>query len=1010
MGLGLFAVETIDGAAPAPKYSSSTSNRPTPAQRMRRLARRDLINATKPNTNRKISGTGNFSQELIPMHKRFDLTLASALLLSAVPVAESKLRASTEASRITVHGGSADEHASRDDHGGVLLFWQNFLTAGDETGAISPDRPTRSPTEAFAEPTRLCGGSRTTERDMSESYAVRCCSTGPNLEWEERCDGIYSQSSIGGECLVVPFRRAVEECGLVGGRLCTLGEMKSRCAKDSGCGFNRKYVWVGADENDSCETSAECLSGRCVNGLCRLGFTSNPPTGLPTNTVSGPTISPTPSPTKVSMSPTKSPSGSPQIKYYGYNLDESSKCNGDGATNWQGPAPYDDKSNTVVQFFAWGDAPYDSNCDICNTCIAEDGVTKESECTRFNCIVRNKDIESLPIQNTCTYEGYEYHCIRDKLIPYMNAKMDSGDASFSVHVGDIIKGTTPKDGGIGGNRRCTISSFTSRRDLFHQLNNFLLVVGDNEWQDCIGYDIVFQHGKRPLVSRMASNPEIFHFEYNGSAYFGLNRGQGTQFIGDISEVDFNALWVEQQLALDTTCQLKSVVFISHIGPSSDVRNKLSEYFSRCSTLPTLSIKGNDHPSTYCLSMDTEHQLELTIEAARSGPVLVSIVEDPDSGAHFFHIHDPDKNDSSSTCPELKDHTFEVPRPVQITSHSQPTSKSTRPTALSSSRLTALPPASPSGAPTRSPTDSPKIPNKWPYQATCHGEPNYSALFKSEPFSCCQNKKNTEATHSFFKPSVKPTMQPTPTGPLTFLAIGDVPYSPMEECLLPIELNKLTTSSGRFLVHLGDIQDGKIGSCPESLHLGVSELFASSPLPTLFVIGDNGWLDCDNPDESYGYWKEHLFDFHSRSDLNWPPLGTSVERDPVYPEFFSFELESILFVGQGLPASRNPRGDYEEYLVQNAAYARAKIEESSQTRALVLLGHSFGNGRGSKRSYFEFVLQIAAENPALPILMVQDNHWYDVVFHLLLTYVIIQTHYSDWLQVGNADVPGSSESL
>ena len=71
---------------------------------------------------------------------------------------------------------------------------------------------------------------------------------------------------------------------------------------------------------------------------------------------------------------------------------------------------------------------------------------------------------------------------------------------------------------------------------------------------------------------------------------------------------------------------------------------------------------------------------------------------------------------------------------------------------------------------------------------------------------------------------------------------------MEECLIPVELGKLTPSSGRFLVHLGDIQDGKIRSCPESLHRGVSELFESSPLPTLFVIGDNGWLDCDNPDE------------------------------------------------------------------------------------------------------------------------------------------------------------------
>ena len=478
-----------------------------------------------------------------------------------------------------------------------------------------------------------------------------------------------------------------------------------------GCGFNREYVWVGSDENDGCEMSADCISGSCVNGLCQ----------------NVPTDSPTLSPTTVFMSPTKSTSGSSGTNYYGYNLDESSKCNGDGATNWQGPAPFDDKSNTVVQFFAWGDAPYDSSCDICNTCIAEDGVTKESECTRFDCTVPNKDIESLPIQNTCTYEGYEYICVRDRLIPYMNAKMDGGDASFSVHVGDIIKGTTQNDGGISGNRRCTVSSFTSRRDLFEQLNNFLLVVGDNEWQDCIGYDMnsnsddfrelwreyfagatsahhqfnrdfaTSAGATRPKVTRMTSNPEIFHFEYSNTAYFGLNRGQGPQFITDISDVDFNAVWVEQQLALDTTCQLKSVVFISHTGPSSDVRNKLSEYFSRCSTLPTLSIKGNDHPSTYCLSMDIEHQLELTIEAARSGPVLVSIVEDPDSGVHFFHVDDPDKNDSNNACPEL---------PIQTNSRISP---------------------------------------------------------------------SPEATHSQSKPSVETTMQPKPNGPgpLTFLAIGDV---------------------------------------------------------------------------------------------------------------------------------------------------------------------------------------------------------------------------------------------
>jgi hypothetical protein len=54
----------------------------------------------------------------------------------------------------------------------------------------------------------------------------------------------------------------------------------------------------------------------------------------------------------------------------------------------------------------------------------------------------------------------------------MQAQTEAGEADFSVHVGDIIKGK-----GDGGNRRCQESSFTSRRNLFSALDNFLLVPG-----------------------------------------------------------------------------------------------------------------------------------------------------------------------------------------------------------------------------------------------------------------------------------------------------------------------------------------------------------------------------------------------------------------------------------------------------------------------------------------------------------------------------------------------------
>ena len=86
-------------------------------------------------------------------------------------------------------------------------------------------------------------------------------------------------------------------------------------------------------------------------------------------------------------------------------------------------------------------------------------------------------------------------------------------------------------------------------------------------------------------------------------------------------------------------------------------------------------------------------------------------------------------------------------------------------------------------------------------------------------------------------------------------------------LLSHELHKLTPEEGRFLVHLGDIQDGRSDGCPESLYKNIATIFESSPVPTFFAIHDNGWLDCDKDaaNESFSYWEKHSFPFHKRTD-------------------------------------------------------------------------------------------------------------------------------------------------
>ena len=59
------------------------------------------------------------------------------------------------------------------------------------------------------------------------------------------------------------------------------------------------------------------------------------------------------------------------------------------------------------------------------------------------------------------------------IIPYLNANIDTGEASFSVHLGDMFSGAS-----LAGNNRCNPYLFESRRALFSEATNFLIVPGD----------------------------------------------------------------------------------------------------------------------------------------------------------------------------------------------------------------------------------------------------------------------------------------------------------------------------------------------------------------------------------------------------------------------------------------------------------------------------------------------------------------------------------------------------
>lgn len=209
--------------------------------------------------------------------------------------------------------------------------------------------------------------------------------------------------------------------------------------------------------------------------------------------------------------------------------------------------------------------------------------------------------------------------------------------------------------------------------------------------------------------------------------------------------------------------------------------------------------------------------------------------------------------------------------------------------------------------------------------------------------------------------------------MTFYAVGDVPYSHAEACLLPRELAKLSASDGRFLVHLGVIQDGRRTTCPESLYEGVAGLFEASPLPAFFVIGDNEWLDCGpGPPARRGlaHWEKHLLAFHARTDLGWPGLGASVTHHTDRPELYSFVLDGVLFLGQGLPYPRPenapPAAEWREYIAINANWTRDRVDEhAGQIGAVVVMAHSV------VWPYLDELKSVASSHRQLPMLFLED---------------------------------------
>lgn len=174
------------------------------------------------------------------------------------------------------------------------------------------------------------------------------------------------------------------------------------------------------------------------------------------------------------------------------------------------------------------------------------------------------------------------------------------------------------------------------------------------------------------------------------------------------------------------------------------------------------------------------------------------------------------------------------------------------------------------------------------------------------------------------------------GRVTFCAMGDVPYEPAEDILLPTQIAELPADA-EFVVHVGDIKRGA-PPCDEEIYVKVSGML-SKAVPPLFIIpGDNEWNDCVTPDsvQAWRYWRTHFMRF----DQRWQhrlPVFRQLQRE----ENFSFVKGDVLFIGLNIVGGRvHDADEWKQRHSECLDWIRLNLLQFGENAAsMVVFGHA-----------------------------------------------------------------------
>jgi Calcineurin-like phosphoesterase len=139
----------------------------------------------------------------------------------------------------------------------------------------------------------------------------------------------------------------------------------------------------------------------------------------------------------------------------------------------------------------------------------------------------------------------------------------------------------------------------------------------------------------------------------------------------------------------------------------------------------------------------------------------------------------------------------------------------------------------------------------------------------------------------------------------FVLIGDTPYSPLDEYSL-IKVLTQASAGAAFFIHVGDIKSGT-EVCSDELLKHRLNLLKASPIPLVFIPGDNEWVDCSRP--AAGHYKpaERLDFLRAQAfggDVSLGKKTMPLRSQPMFPEHKQWQHGNIHFVTLNIPGSYN----------------------------------------------------------------------------------------------------------